>query len=125
MKNIYARLLMTIAMAWLLSFTARAQYMMGNKEVDTTFNHQMNLAFGLLELNRVPYGILRDYAMEFTSLAAYDGTYLADSNRLNKRIFYEIYNTLVTARVHASAYASMPDPAYTDSLWFTKRQPGG
>jgi hypothetical protein len=36
------------------------------REIDTTFNIQMNYIFGSLFKNLVPYGILRDYAMEFS-----------------------------------------------------------
>lgn len=37
-------------------------------EVDTTYATQVNAIFSTLEKNRVPYGILRDYGMEFISL---------------------------------------------------------
>ena len=41
-------------------------------EIDTTFNNRMNYVFGVLEKNRVPNGMLQDYAMEFTNLNAFN-----------------------------------------------------
>jgi hypothetical protein len=122
MKTILLKTLYGLSLLCLFSTIARAQYMVGNKEVDTTFNHRVNFIFGALEANRVPYGLLRDYAMEFTALSGYNGAALADSNLVNKRLFFEIYNTLVSARIHSSANATLPDPGYADSIWFTKRQ---
>jgi len=98
--------------------------MIGNKQVDTSFNSRVNYLFARLEKNRIPYGLLRDYAFEFTNLENYNGTYLADSNLVDKGIFYSIYNTLITSRMTAGAASSMPDPQLVDSLWFRSRQPG-
>jgi len=94
------------------------------QEVDTSFNSQMNFIFGNLDKSRVPFGLLKDYAFEFTDLKAYDGTNMADSTLLDRGLFYEIYKTLVMARVTPAAYATLPNPAVTDSIWYTKRTPG-
>lgn len=57
---------------WLLGLlclcfnSLKAQYIVNGHEVDTTFSHQMNYTFGSLETNRIPYGILKDYGMQFT-----------------------------------------------------------
>jgi hypothetical protein len=41
--------------------------------VDTTFNSAMNNIFGALNTNNIPFGMLRDYAMEFTNLENFNG----------------------------------------------------
>ncbi len=41
--------------------------------IDNSFNSRMNYVFGRLEKNRVPNGLLRDYAFEMTSLEAFSG----------------------------------------------------
>jgi len=92
-------------------------------EVDTTFNTRINYVFGRLEKNRVPYGFLRDYAFEFTNLIAFDGVSLIDSNYVDYTTLGDIYNTLITSRIHTSA-AGLISPAVWDSLWFSQRQNG-
>jgi hypothetical protein len=37
-------------------------------EIDTTFFTQMNYIFAHVDKSKVPYGILRDFGMEFTNL---------------------------------------------------------
>lgn len=124
MKNLYKALFYSAVLFLLLSNKVSAQYMIGNKQVDTSFNSRVNFLFAHLEKNRIPYGLLRDYAFEFTNLENYNGTYLADSNMVDKGIFFGIYNTLVTSGMTTAAVASLPDPALVDSLWFRSRQPG-
>ncbi|HEY8688399.1 MAG TPA: hypothetical protein VIM07_04130 [Chitinophagaceae bacterium] len=53
-------------LAAILLFCSLAQtpYLFGQDEIDTTFNNRMNYVFGQLEKNRVPNGMLQDYAME-------------------------------------------------------------
>ncbi len=48
----------------------------------------MNLIFGNLNVANVPFGLLRDYAIEFTNPENYDGTALVDSNKLNSVISF-------------------------------------
>jgi hypothetical protein len=43
-------------------------------EIDNTFYNRMNYVFNPLEKNRVPYGLLKDFAMEFTDLERYSGS---------------------------------------------------
>lgn len=50
-------------------FKAKAQ-----TDINTTFSDRMNYIFQLLEKNRVPDGLLLDYAMEFTNLSNFNGT---------------------------------------------------
>lgn len=50
-------------------------------ETDTTFSNQMNYIFANVDKTKTPYGILRDFGMEFTSIENYNGmATLADSN---------------------------------------------
>lgn len=91
-------------------------------EVDTAFSHRMNYVFGSLEKQRVPKGLLLDYAFEFTDLSNYNGTVLADSNYVNDGTIMDIYRTLYTSRVHTSAAAM--DLNALDTNWFNLRQPG-
>ncbi len=37
-------------------------------ETDTTFSNQMNYIFVNVDKTKTPYGILRDYGMEFTNV---------------------------------------------------------
>lgn len=102
----------------LLNFFVHAQ-----DEVDTSFNNRMNYVFGQLEKNRVPYGLLRDYAFEFTNLNVFNGAGLVDSNHVDYTTLGDIYNTLITSRIHANA-SGLVSPAIWDSLWYTQRQNG-
>jgi hypothetical protein len=67
-------------------------------EINTSFSTQMNTVFANLDKTKVPYGYLRDYAMEFTNLENYNGkATLADSNLTDMGNFWEVYNTLISA----------------------------
>lgn len=50
----------------------QSNFLLAQDEIDTTFNNRMNYVFGILEKNRVPNGMLRDYAMEFTNMNAFN-----------------------------------------------------
>jgi|GEM_PF-3065662 len=67
-------LLCSIFISLLFSSTTSGQ------EVDTTFNTAMNHIFLNLNKNKIPFGLVRDYAMEFTNLENFNGTALTDSN---------------------------------------------
>ncbi len=92
--------------------------------VDTTFNSRMNHIFGNLDKSKVPYGLLRDYALELTNLENFDGSALTDSNRVDAGAFKAIYNTLAFARVTNAAYTTLPSPRAIDSLWYHARHYG-
>jgi len=64
------------------------------KEIDTLWQHQINQVFQHLDLERVPHGVLLDYAMEFTDVSAYGPGELYDSNRVDIDVFTNIYKTL-------------------------------
>jgi hypothetical protein len=124
MKAMFTKILLMAMLCLGFSNYLQAQYIVNGKEIDTTFNTKMNLVFGGLDKSRVPFGLLKDYAMEFTSLKAYDGTNMADSTLLNKGLLYSIYNTLLTARVTAAAFATLPNSIVVDSVWARYRYPG-
>jgi hypothetical protein len=108
----------------LMAALCLSQYVKAQVTVDTGFYHQVNYTFGNLDKSKVPFGILKDFGFEFANLHYYDGTNMADSTLLNKKLLFDIYKTLFTARVTTAAGTAMPDPALTDSIWYTKRKPG-
>lgn len=68
----------------------------------------MQQVFSHLEVSRVPYGLLKDIALEQTDLQNYNGVALTDSNYVDGSVFGSIYNTLVSAKISSSA------PTFTD-----------
>lgn len=93
-------------------------------QIDTSFRHQMNTIFGNLDKSKVPTGILRDYAMEFANLENVSGTaVLADSNYGHTGSFWQVYNTLISGRVHSSATALILGDTL-DNRWYAWQQPG-
>ena len=82
MKTRFLKILLCgIFISLLFSSKTNAQYMVNGKEADTTFNSSMNYIFGNLDKTKIPFGLLRDYAMEFTNLENFNGTVLVDSNK--------------------------------------------
>ena len=74
----------------------------------------MNYIFQPLEKNRVPTGLLLDYAMEFTNLSNFNGTALTDSNMVMASEFWEIYNTLYLSRIHSNGF-TIQSPSLFDT----------
>lgn len=70
----------------------------------------------------MPNGLLLDYAMEFADLKSYNGV-LTDSNKVNARLFKDIYTTVLMSGIHTNA-GTFYHPDYFDSLWQVQRQPG-
>ena len=91
-------------------------------EINTEFSTRMNYVFGQLDKSRIPTGLLLDYAMEFASLANYNGV-LTDTNKVNKGLLMDVYNTLLTSGIHSSG-GSFYHTDYLDSVWQVQRQPG-
>lgn len=93
-------------------------------ETDNSFSTQMNYVFAHADKSKVPYAILRDYAMEFTNLSQFNGSAaLADSNLTDMGTLYDVYYTLLMGRIHSSATGFIK----TDSIsnrWKNARQPG-
>jgi hypothetical protein len=93
-------------------------------ETDTTFRFTMNTIFANVDKSKVPFGILRDYAMEFTNLENFSGTAaLADSNYVTPSILWDVYNTLLMGRIHTSASGFLKQDTL-DNRWYSYRQPG-
>lgn len=117
LKLIFRRLYYTLLFILLYNF-ANAQ-----TDINTSFSDRMNYIFQPLEKNRVPNGLLLDYAMEFTNLSNFNGTTLTDSNKVMTSEFWEIYNTLYLSRIHPNGF-TIQNPSLFDSLWFIQRDYG-
>jgi hypothetical protein len=113
-----------VFMATVVATTFLVSCVYGQTQTDTTFRTQMNAAFANVDRTRIPYGLLRDYAMEFTNLQNYNGAVpLADTNSVNPDIFWDIYKTVATSRIHSSA-AGILLPDTIGNRWFSARGPG-
>jgi hypothetical protein len=87
------------------------------------FSQAMTDVFSTLDLNRVPYGLLQDAALEQTELSNYKGTVLADSNRVDISTYSAVYQTLVSAWVNNTAPVFTPISEMEDKC-SSLRQPG-
>lgn len=92
-------------------------------DINTSFADRMNYIFQPLEKNRVPNGLLLDYAMEFTNLSNFNGTALTDSNMVMASEFWDIYNTIYLSRIHINGF-TIQSPSVFDSLWLNQRDHG-
>ncbi|PKD17150.1 hypothetical protein APR41_06870 [Salegentibacter salinarum] len=92
------------------------------QEVNTSFGTQMQTTFENLEMNRVPHGLLRDFAMEFTALDAFDGT-VSDSSYVHPGTLKQIYKTLLFSRVNTSNQGFVQYEDFTDN-WEQEREKG-
>ncbi|MGI8583763.1 MAG: hypothetical protein ACR2KX_16310 [Chitinophagaceae bacterium] len=117
LKLTFRRFIFSIILLLIFNF-AEAQ-----TDINTSFSDRMNYIFQPLEKNRVPSGLLLDYAMEFTNLSNFDGTSLADSNMVMTSEYWEIYNTLYLSRIHPNGF-TIQNPAVLDSLWYNQRDYG-
>ncbi len=97
-------------------------FALAQKEINTEFATKMNLAFQPLEKNRVPFGLLKDQAFEFTELDAYNGV-VTDSNYVTPVCIKQIYNTLLSARIHANASQFIQPDVY-EQRWQANRTAG-
>lgn len=91
-------------------------------ETHTAFSTQMNTIFSSLEKNRVPHGLLQDFAFDFAELSNYNGV-LTDTNMISRDILRDIYSTIVMSAIHNNA-GVLKSPDEIDSLWQIQRQPG-
>jgi|688.fasta_scaffold43719_3 hypothetical protein len=108
MKNLFKILFLFLAI------NAIAQ-----QEVNTSFATQMNNMFSPLDKNRVPHGILLDFAMEFTNVPAFNGT-LSDSTYVNPKVLKEIYHTLLMGRIR-NVTSGLISPQDFENNWFNQR----
>jgi hypothetical protein len=121
---VFRTLLCSVCFCALLTSRANGQEGGGTAETDTTFNIAMNHVFGTLDPSKIPFGLLRDYAMEFTNLENFNGTALVDSNYVDDKILWQITTTLALSRMTSAAYNTLPDPNTVNNNWFLSRQPG-
>jgi hypothetical protein len=96
-------------------------YAMAQQNVSTDYANQINAAFAGINLNAVPHGLLKDYAMEFTELNAYDGR-LTDENLLQRGSYVAIYNTLLMARTKRDV-PDLVNPEQFEAQWEKYRSP--
>ena len=93
-------------------------------ETDTSFRSTINNIFLNLDKTKIPYGILRDYGMELANLDNFNGTVtLADSNYVDAQVFWEVYNSLLTSRIHRSATGFLRQDT-VGNRWYRNRQAG-
>ncbi len=118
MKKLYYKL--GLALLWLVLITTSIR----GQETDTTYAARMNYIFQHLDKAKVPFGLLKDVALEMAELNYYKGTVLQDSNRVFVDNWNDIYLTLATARIHPNTAFIFPHPQKVDSIWFAKRKPG-
>jgi hypothetical protein len=96
-------------------------YAVAQQNVSTDYANQINAAFAGINLNQVPHGLLKDYAMEFTELNAYDGR-LTDENLLQRGSYVAVYNTLLMARTRRDV-PDLVNPEQFEAQWEKYRSP--
>lgn len=117
MKNLYCKVGILLIGSVLMTTNILAQ-------VDTTYAAKIKSIFQHIDKLKVPYGLLKDLALEKAQLDNYNGSLLVDSTLVYYHDWADVYLTLTTAQIHANASASLPSSHWVDSLWFAKRQPG-
>ncbi len=108
-----------ISLFSLATFFGKAQA----QEINTSFSEAIAQAFGSLESNRTPHGLLYDIAFEQVNLNNHNGSFIADSTLVDIKEFYGIHQTLRSMRFGNSAPAFMKEEDI-DTLAFSARQPG-
>lgn len=88
--------------------------------VNTTFATQINNALSGLDKSKVPNKLLKDQAMEFAELGAYNGSMTAD-NIVHRGNYTALYNTLLMARVQQSV-AGLYSPQQFEERWNSRRE---
>lgn len=81
-------------------------FMFSQINLDMGWAAQINPIFENLEKQRIESGMLLDYAMEFTDVAAYNGR-ITDSTYINANVLGDIYKTLFMSKVVADDYLNM------------------
>lgn len=98
-----------------ISFTTFGQ------SVSNDYANQINAAFAGINLNTVPHGLLKDYAMEFAELNDYDGN-LTKENILQRGSYVAVYNTLLMARTKTNV-PDLVNPEHFEAQWEKYRHP--
>lgn len=91
------------------------------QETDNTWAAAVNRVFAGLDKSKIPYHLLKDYAMEFTDLEVYNGE-LSENNFLHRGHFVSIYNTLLMARTQTEV-PSLVSPEEFEDRWDALRAP--
>jgi hypothetical protein len=68
------------------------------QNINQEYSNKINLAFSGLDKNRVPHGLLLDFAMDFTNVQAFNGQ-LTDSTDLDRMTYINLYHTMLSSRV--------------------------
>src|SRR5690554_4601485 len=105
-----------LLMFWGILCFAQEDY----SEINTDFADQINHVFEYVEKERVPHGLLQDYAFEFTELSAYNGT-ITDTNAVHVGSYQAIYSTLFMAQVREGVPGMYPPQEFRDR-WNTERK---
>ena len=69
-------------------------FMMAQINIDNQWKNSINPIFQNLDKSKVQSGMLLDYAVEFTDVAAYNGV-LTDTTYIDANILGDIYKTLL------------------------------
>ncbi len=88
--------------------------------VNTTFATQINNTLSGLDKSKIPNKLLKDQAMEFAELGAYNGTLTAD-NIVHRGNYAALYNTLLMARVQ-SGVPGLYTPQQFEDRWDSRRE---
>jgi len=87
--------------------------------VNTTFATQINNTLSGLDKSKIPNKLLKDQAMEFAELGAYNGVITAD-NFVHRGNYTALYNTLLMARVQQGV-SGIYSPTQFEDRWDTRR----
>ena len=110
----------TFCKSLLLLLLPFSQLIVNAQSVNTEWATKVNQAFSGIDKNRIPHSLLKDYAMEFTDLTAYNGV-LTDTNYVSKGTLTSIYNTLLMARVQTNVPGLVSPTLYSNN-WTRLRQ---
>ena len=93
--------------------------MNAQRQINDDWANKINPVFEKLDKSKVPFGILQDFAMDFTDISAFNGR-ITDSTQMNIDRFSQIYKTLVMGNLSQDTahFKKMKDIA---NVWATKR----
>ena len=83
--------ILLIAFVAVLNISAQTVAPPAYADVNNDYRTYMNNVFGTLEANRVPTGLLIDYAFSFTNPKIYNGSVLVDSTLMNPEMYSQLY----------------------------------
>jgi len=82
----------------LFLFTCFSQHAQGNIDINTGLEDELETIFQNIDKTKIPYGLLKEAAYEFTELNEYDGN-LTDSSFVHPGTLKQIYKTLLMSRM--------------------------